>query len=371
MALTLPIPGGHLGVWGGLLNDALGELDTTKVATDDSRLSDARPPTTHSHTADDVAPTTARLWVPSVGTSGYVLKVVGGVPAWAPDADTTYAVPSQAEAQAGVETIGRAFSAQRVAQAIGTLSPVQSVASKTGAVTLAKGDVGLGNVDNTTDANKPVSTAQQTALNAKAPLASPAFTGTPTGITKTHVGLGSVDNTADSGKPVVYNNAVAPANVAGRLWWDPNAPGSDLPSTTMVDKTIVDTKGDMIVGSAADTVIRMAAGADGSTLETDSTTATGLKWATGYVKNTIVDAKGDLLAGTAADAPTRVPVGSNGASLVADSGQTAGVRWATDRPAVNIESGGVYPARPTATVVIWIGATDPGANAQTNDIWVP
>lgn len=32
---------------------------------------------------------------------------------------------------------------------------------------LAKGDVGLGNVDNTSDANKPVSTAQQTALNAK------------------------------------------------------------------------------------------------------------------------------------------------------------------------------------------------------------
>lgn len=39
-------------------------------------------------------------------------------------------------------------------------------------------------------------------LAAKAPLASPAFTGTPTGITKTHVGLGNVDNTADSAKPV-------------------------------------------------------------------------------------------------------------------------------------------------------------------------
>jgi len=47
---------------------------------------------------------------------------------------------------------------------------VTSVASKTGAVTLVKGDVGLGNVDNTADANKPVSTATQTALNAKADL---------------------------------------------------------------------------------------------------------------------------------------------------------------------------------------------------------
>lgn len=46
-------------------------------------------------------------------------------------------------------------------------APVQSVAGKTGAVTLAKGDVGLSNVDNTSDANKPVSTAMATALAGK------------------------------------------------------------------------------------------------------------------------------------------------------------------------------------------------------------
>ncbi len=44
---------------------------------------------------------------------------------------------------------------------------VLSVAGRTGAVTLAKAAVGLSSVDNTSDANKPVSTAQQTALNAK------------------------------------------------------------------------------------------------------------------------------------------------------------------------------------------------------------
>ncbi len=48
-----------------------------------------------------------------------------------------------------------------------TPAPVQSVAGKTGAVTLAKADVGLSNVDNTADAAKPVSTATQTALDAK------------------------------------------------------------------------------------------------------------------------------------------------------------------------------------------------------------
>jgi len=47
------------------------------------------------------------------------------------------------------------------------VNTVTSVAGKTGAVMLAKADVGLGNVDNTSDLNKPVSTATQTALDAK------------------------------------------------------------------------------------------------------------------------------------------------------------------------------------------------------------
>jgi hypothetical protein len=61
-----------------------------------------------------------------------------------------------------------------------TSGAVDSVAGKTGVVTLVKSDVGLGNVDNTSDVNKPVSTAQQNALNLKADLASPVLTGTPT-----------------------------------------------------------------------------------------------------------------------------------------------------------------------------------------------
>ena len=60
----------------------------------------------------------------------------------------------------------------------------------------------LSNVDNTSDTAKPVSTATQTALNLKANLASPTFTGTVSGVTKTHVGLSNVDNTSDTAKPV-------------------------------------------------------------------------------------------------------------------------------------------------------------------------
>lgn len=51
-----------------------------------------------------------------------------------------------------------------------------AISSPTG---LVKADVGLGNVDNTSDANKPVSTAQATAIALKANIASPTFTGIP------------------------------------------------------------------------------------------------------------------------------------------------------------------------------------------------
>lgn len=46
-------------------------------------------------------------------------------------------------------------------------APVQSVNTKTGNVNLVKADIGLGSVDNTPDSDKPVSTAQATALSGK------------------------------------------------------------------------------------------------------------------------------------------------------------------------------------------------------------
>jgi hypothetical protein len=74
---------------------------------------------------------------------------------------------------------------------------------------VTKSMVGLGSVDNTSDANKPVSTAQQTALDLKAPLANPTFTGTVSGVTKSMVGLGNVDNTTDANKPVSTSTQTA------------------------------------------------------------------------------------------------------------------------------------------------------------------
>ncbi|MCU0444637.1 MAG: hypothetical protein MUE85_06925 [Microscillaceae bacterium] len=86
---------------------------------------------------------------------------------------------------------------------------VTSVNSQTGVVVLGKTDVGLGNVDNTTDANKPVSAAQQTALNGKENTLTAGTTAqylrgdkSWQTLDKTSVGLGNVDNTTDANKPV-------------------------------------------------------------------------------------------------------------------------------------------------------------------------
>ena len=92
---------------------------------------------------------------------------------------------------------------------------------KSGAVT--QDDVGLGNVDNTSDANKPISTATQAALDGKEPtitagLSSQYYRGDKTWQTldKTAVGLANVDTTSDANKPVSTAQQTA---LDARLVW--------------------------------------------------------------------------------------------------------------------------------------------------------
>jgi hypothetical protein len=140
----LPQPGSDTGKWGEILNEFLsashandGQLKTSIVGAPQ-----LKPASVTSAALSDGHVTTSKLadgavtkdkLATSQPNNGQVLSYDAGNLVW-----TT---PAQAA--------------------------VTSVASKTGAVTLAKDDVGLGNVDNTSDANKPVSSATQTALNTK------------------------------------------------------------------------------------------------------------------------------------------------------------------------------------------------------------
>lgn len=73
----------------------------------------------------------------------------------------------------------RASSLLTGANVFSNIVVVNGIVTATATRALTKGDLSLGNVDNTSDASKPISTAVSNALAAKAPIASPTFTGTP------------------------------------------------------------------------------------------------------------------------------------------------------------------------------------------------
>lgn len=96
------------------------------------------------------------------------------------------ALESVTDGASGADNIGATAVTVGGAQTVqGVLEALQSAqGTHTARVdnphSVTKAQVGLGNADNTADANKPVSVAVQAALDAKAPTASPVFTGTAT-----------------------------------------------------------------------------------------------------------------------------------------------------------------------------------------------
>lgn len=86
-----------------------------------------------------------------------------------------------------------------------------------------------------------------------ATLASPVFTGGPTAPTQS-----AVDNSTKLA-------TTAYVDTAGGL---------------LIPKSLVDTKGDLLVGSADNTVIRKAVGSDGTVLTADTASTGGVKWST-------------------------------------------------------------------------------------------
>jgi hypothetical protein len=102
-----------------------------------------------------------------------------------------------------------------------------------------------------------------------------------------------------------------------------------------VAKSLVDAKGDLLTATADNTPARLGVGADGAVLTAASGQATGLQWATASagIAPSLVDAKGDLLVGTADNTVARQAVGTDGQVLTADSAQTSGLKWGSSSSA--------------------------------------
>jgi hypothetical protein len=88
------------------------------------------------------------------------------------------------------------------------------------------------------------------------------------------------------------------------------------------------------LGSAIDTsLVDLKGGTTGQVLSKTSNTDMDFTWVTSddanAIQNAIVDAKGDLITATAADTPARLAVGTNGQVLTADSTTATGLKWAT------------------------------------------
>lgn len=115
-----------------------------------------------------------------------------------------------------------------------------------------------------------------------------------------------------------------------------------VPTSTDLVKdgaTAIEALGDSIDASLVD----LKGGTTGQVLSKTSNTDMDFTWVaaddTNAIQNTIVDAKGDLIAASAADTPARLAVGANGETLVADSSTATGLKWATPSGMVELASG--------------------------------
>ncbi len=212
----LPNPGADEGQWGEILNDFLTQTHNTNGTLKNNVVTGAK--------LNDGTVTEAKL---SSAVQAKLNSSGGGTTTIADGSVTTVKLADNSVTRVKTSTAVQA-SLSKADTALQS-APVASVSGKTGAVTLVKADVGLTNVDNTSDLAKPISTATQSALNAKVSASSLAavatsgdytdLTGTPT--VPTNLGdLGNVTTTgAANGQVLKYN---------GSIW----SPASDLNSGT-------------------------------------------------------------------------------------------------------------------------------------------
>ena len=120
---------------------------------------------------------------------------------------------------------------------------------------ITKSMVGLANVDNTTDALKPISTATQTALDLKAALASPTFTGTPSAPTATAgtnttqlatTAFVKTEITSSVQPGAVYQTSAPSSPAIGQIWIDSDQDVTTFDSNIIRRKSITATAGQTV-----------------------------------------------------------------------------------------------------------------------------
>jgi hypothetical protein len=92
-----------------------------------------------------------------------------------------------------------------------------------------------------------------------------------------------------------------------------------------------------VFGQAVDTsLMDLKGGTTGQVLSKNSNTDMDFTWIaqddSNAIQNAIVTAKGDLISATAASTPARLAVGTNGQVLQADSTTATGLKWASTSP---------------------------------------
>jgi hypothetical protein len=86
---------------------------------------------------------------------------------------------------------------------------------------------------------------------------------------------------------------------------------------------------------------------------------------TGSVSKSVIDAKGDLLVGSANDAVDNLTVGSNNFVLTADSAETLGIKWAA--PAVSLDNSATLTNKTLTSPVITTPTLSLSTSSSTND----
>lgn len=230
------------------------------------------------------------------------------------------------------------------------LTAANAAAQKT-LLSLVKGDVGLGNVDNTSDANKPVSTAQQTALNLKAALISPALVtpdlGTPSAGTLTNCTFPTLNqNTTGSAATLTTPRTINGVSFNGSANITVTAAGSTLSDTV----TVANGGTGLIALGTALQVLRVNAGA--TALEYAAASGGGIGGSTGGTTNRVLTANG-----TGGATLQACPV------TIDSSGNVTGVNTLTVADAVS--------ATITANTVsgVTTGATGTITNNTTNGLY--